>query len=516
MVAKQPENEPVQLKNLSTPRKNAAKKIVQSFGENIVPNVEAAAEGQQRQSENATDPGKSKAYAARARRLSAVAKELKPKPLTLRQAAKNRVALVESAATDLSPKTDKKGNPVYQWGLDSSKVLDKSKEGKPVLQGTRLPGEALAGLGFYHREHRVATAALPDNEAAFGATAAASSRARVEDEQASFGEIAKSHISGASIFMHPSIAQHLDAHGAPVPSHMIGSTVLIKDLPAESLAKLASPDIRPMAQLHATGVDLKQYAKTNRESTLVSVIKAVRGETDADKIQNPFTAPKTASFSINKREATPDTEDEYLARFQHLGRAIRGEIEGSQQMFDFHGLRDSNEGILSNEGHSTSDSWDNSVNYHHMLDPRYPDRKAMGEVVPGSKSAIVNGKRISVHPSPDVGGQAVYHAFNNAAASEAAKTLQEKYNLSYTVPAAGVQEVVWAPARRMDRKETSEEFKTADRGMRDTLRAQANSTRHNLRKNERLNSSFEANVDRLASGKAPKLTTTQREDGMLF
>lgn len=512
MTKKQPENEPVQLKNLSAPRKTAAKNIVGAFGENIATNVRGAAAAQQRQSTNATDPSKASAYAARSRRLNAVAPIVKPKKLTVTDAAKNRVALIGAASRDIAPKHDSSGEVVHQWAQGQDKTLDKSGKGKPVLGGVRLPNEAIAGLGFYHQEHRTASEALPGNDAAFGATAAASSRSRVEDEQASFGEIARSHNNGAKIFMHPRLAKHLQDAGAPVPAHMINRSVGIHEIPAESLAKLANPDIRQEAQVHATGVDLKQLAKTNREDTRVTVIKAVRGETAVDKIQNPHSAPKTASFAINKREATGATEDEFLARMQHLGRAERGEVSGSQQMMDFHGLRNSNEGILSNEGHTTEDSWMHSTNYHHMVDERYPDRKVMGEVVPGNKAAEVNGKKVSVHSSPDFGGQGVYHAFGNAATTEAAKMLEKKHNFGFAVPAAGIQEVAWSAARRMDRKETSPEFKQASRDLDGSLRDQVNHDRHQVRKNTRLNNSFEKNTARMTKGTAPKSPA----DGMLF
>jgi hypothetical protein len=147
-----------------------------------------------------------------------------------------------------------------------------------------------------------------------------------------------------------------------------------------------------------------------------------------------------------------------------------------------------------------------------MITPEYPDKKVMGELIPGVKTAKVRGKDVSVYPHPDFGGQSVYHAFGNQATSTAAKMLQDKYQLHYTVPAAMVQETAWAAARREDYKETNPEFKESASSMQKSLRQQETEKRATLRANSRLSSSLDANVSRMDKGKAPKSPS----DGMLF
>ena len=520
--------EAVQVSALPKPAQAAVANIVGDMGTSVKKNLKNAAASQARQaatasakSEAAETPEKqtefqkkSTAYSARARRLSAAVPALKAQKLTVTDAAANRVALVEKAAKEMAPTVGSSGDVARQWKQDK-KTKNIADGGKPILSGVKLPGEALAGVGFYHRTHEEALAAMSYNpEAAFAATAVASSRSRIEDESASFGEVARIHHpdSSASLYMHPAIVHHLHSNGVDVPVNQIGKHVAIRDVSAPALAALTHPDIRATAHANSNDVNFADLAKTNTKGTLEHLIHSVRGSVDADKIQNPLTAPKTWSFARNKADATPGTRDEYEARAYHLGKVIRGEIDSGQQMFDFHGLRDSNEGILSNQGHSTEDSWMHSTNYRHMMAPEYPDKKVMGELIPSVKTATVRGKDVSVYPHPDFGGQSVYHAFGNQATSTAAKMLQDKYHLGYTVPAAMVQETAWAAARRDDYKETDPAFKDAAKTMQASLRQQETEKRANARRNAKLSASLDDNISRMDKGKAPK----NPSDGMLF
>lgn len=485
--------EPVQAKNLPKESKAALKNIMADFGSSASAvaqkhadysvtasnkyagkQAEFEAQGDTEAAEDAAK--KSTAEAARGRRATAVSKVVKNKPLTVHQAAKNRVALVEAAARDLSPKTDAAGNVVYMWTQNrNTKELDKSTPNlkKPVLEGVRLPGETLAGLGFYHQAHQETMAgSSADSDTAFTATAAASSRSRVDDETSASNELLNAHVNGATVYMHPVIVAHLKSKGIAVPASHFDKEVPVSKISAPALAEMANPSIRPQVQTHAKGIDFNQVAKTSTMDNRLKVIAAVRGQYK----QNPHSAPKTWSYAENKRTATPETEDEYQARAYHLANVIRGEVSGNQMMFDFSGLRDSNEGILSNEGHTTGDSWEKSIDFNHVVDERYPDPKAMGEFNPQTKKY----KGVSVYRNSKYDTAAVHHTFINQAHSEAAKMLQEKYNLHYTVPAAMVQEVDWAAQRRKAYGETDPEFKTAAAEL---ARKQVTDARTNARKN---------------------------------
>ena len=495
----QPLNEAVQAKNLPKKSKTALANIMGELGSTapFVAQKEAdysevaskVAAGKQADFEEQGDTaaaeksaGLSKAYAAKSRRANAVSKVVKSTPLTVRQAAKNRVALVESAARDLAPKRTTEGDVVYKWKQDrNTKELDKSTPDikKPVLDGVKLPGETLAGLGFYHRAHEeVTSSAVTDSDIGFAATAAASSRSRIGDESASFTEISKAHAYGATVHMHPAIISHLQSRGISTPQEQFDKPVSVSQISTPALAEMANPSIRSLVQTHSKGIDFNQVAKTSTMENRVKVISAVRG----DFTQSPYSAPKTWSYAENKRSANPATEEEYQARAYHLANVIRGNVAGGQQMFDFSGLRDNNEGILSNEGHTTGDSWEKSIDFNHVVDERYPDPKAMGEFNPRGKSSQVDGERVSVFPHPEYDNAAVHHTFINQAHSEAAKMLQKKYSLHYTVPAAMVQEVDWAAQRRKAYGEDNPEFKNTVAGI---ARQKVTDDRANARKNKR-------------------------------
>lgn len=514
----EPANEALQLKSLPASRKKAVTKIVGDLGKGIKTAVSDASDAQARAAAAASDKAstaetpakkaeyeqKAKGYSARSRRLENLGSVVKPGKLTLETSSDNLVNLVEQGARDLAPARDSEGNVRRQWTIDASGVnRNPGMKGKPILGGARMPGEALAGAGFYHRTHKEAVEAMPDApERAFGATAAGSSRASIESEKASFEEIAKSHTNGSSIYMHPAIYKHLyDNNANPSPSTM-GTRVKISDLPAESVAELANPQIRSLVTSHSTGIDFAQVGKASNKANRVKVIKTVRGETPAEDSQNPFTAPKTWSFKQNKMDATPDTQGEYEMRAAHLSDTINGRIHGGQQMFDFYGLRHSNEGILSNEGHTTEDSWQKSAQMKHLVPEEYPDKKALGELNVSGKTAVVGGKKVTVSPNPEVSGQAVMHAYNNAATSEAAKKLETKYGITHTVPGALVQEVGWAVSRRNDYKESSPEFKE-----------RAATIMHDAATEQRQ----QAHKDRMtARATASKTGLTPKQDGMLF
>jgi hypothetical protein len=522
--------EAVQLKNLPSAAQTAATNIVGSMGKNIRGTVQAAASSQYKQSETAkakaddaaTDVDrdafskKTTAYKARGRRLEGVLPALKGKKLTVQDAAANRVDLVEKAAKDLAPMVSPEGTTARLWKQDrNTKQIASDSEGPPQLSGFRLPHESIAGVGFYHQAHEVALAAMEYNpEAAHGATAVASSRARIEDEDASFNEAARIHHpdSTSSVYLHPAIVNHLESKGISIPASQHGTHVHVRDLPSHVLSALSDSSIRATVHANSKNIDFGNLAKTNQPKTLTRLIDAVRGDIEANKIQNPLTAPKTWSFAKNKSDASPETRDEYEARAYHLGKTIRGEISGGQQMFDFSGLRESNEGILSNEGHTTEDSWMHSTNFRHMVDPRYPDKKVMGEVLPSVKTAKVRGKTTPVYPHPDFGGGSTYHAFGNAATIQAAKDLQSKYGLSYTVPSALVQETAWAAARREDYKETNPKFVDAAKSMVGSLREQETSRRATARAAAQAAASLDRNITAMGKGRAPKPPA----DGMLF
>ena len=486
----QPANEAIQTKNLPTASRKAVHKIVGDMGKDVKGVIGTSVKSLKTQSANAAarsaaaatpedaakEAKKSAGYDARVRRLETIGTVVKPRKLTVQQAADNIESLVRLGATDLAPARDENGTIQRMWKIDEATGgVDKGPgiKGKPILAGTRMPGETLAGMGFYHAGHEEARSISPDNpEAAFSATAAASSRSRVEDEEAAAAAVFRAHRSGATVYMHPAIYQHLANTGSAPSAALINQTVKVADLPTETVAHMADSEISPLMRVHSKGVDFTQIGKASNLENRLKVIRIARGETPSDEGQNPFSAPKTWSYARNKAEATPETRDEYNMRGAHFADVLTGRVGGGQQMFDYHGLRNSNEGILSNEGHTTEDSWMKSVDMRHMVPAEYPDKKALGELGPSTKQAVIGGKTVKVHPHPDAAGPAVMHAFGNEATTTAAKQMQSKLGVDYAVPAAMIQEVAWASARRTDYKESVPEYRDQLAGLQHSAAAE--------------------------------------------
>ncbi|CAB4123981.1 hypothetical protein UFOVP45_82 [uncultured Caudovirales phage] len=522
-----PLTQAVRTADLTREGKGVAKAVVADMGSNLKAKITSSASALEGQAANASAKGddSASASASKARRLRALTPYVTESPLTVEKMAKNKAEMFKAGFKDLSVATTPSGEPQYRWKQNkNTKEIATDSKGKPqldtrnpILKGTRIPGEIASGLGFYHSDHLKAVEALPENpEAAFGATAAASSRNRIEDEQALTTAAANAHRNNSTVFMHPAIVDHLASKGITIPAGQFNKEVPTAHIPAHALAEMTNPAIRGVVTANSKGIDFRELSKGNSTATIAKVISAVRGETPASEIQNPGTAPKTWSFAQNKREATPDTRDEYNVRAQHIGRVINGEVGAGQQLFDYTGLQSSNSGILSNEGHTTNDSWEYSGNLEHALDRRYPDRKALGELVPSNKSMLTpNGptkRGPSAHPHPDVAGPAIYHAVSNEAHSRAAKSVEKELNLPFTVPSAMVQEVDWATLRRRGGGESDPTFKAHHQALAGQADIEAKLAAHHAKTAAKANASLGANTIRMQSGKAPKAPG----EGMLF
>jgi hypothetical protein len=326
---------------------------------------------------------------------------------------------------------------------------------------TRLPGESYAGQGFYHENRQEVVDTLeahPSNltlRNALGAAGALSTRNTPEREKATTKELIKGHSQGVVSMTEglDEATRHYDKDAKAVlqgrraafqiPTELLGKDMEFKDVPGEVVAAVSSPYARERgSQDHVTGVDLTEMGRTGMHGNRARAQDMLRTGAETD----PHGNPKHSGYVDSHDLATPESKGEFNLRAMHLGKVARGEVAGGQGMFDFYGLRDSNEDILSNEAPTAEDSWMKSASYHN------PEGsfKAAGETSLGKKTLTKNGVK-----RPTIGGgntqftaAGIEHAVHHQATVDASKQIQSDLDVDFTVPSIMVQEGVWADARR--------------------------------------------------------------------
>lgn len=326
---------------------------------------------------------------------------------------------------------------------------------------TRLPNEAYAGQGFYHENRQEVADTLEKNPSnltlknALGAAGALSTRNTPEREKATTKELLKGHSRG-SVSMTEGLneaTKNYDKDASAVlegrraafqiPTELLGKNMEFKDVPGEVVAAISSPYARERgSQEHVTGVDLTEMGRTGMHGNRARAQDMLRSGAKTD----PHGNPKHAGYVESHALATPESRGEFDLRGMHLGKVARGEVAGSQGMFDFYGLRGSNEGVLSNEAPTAQDSWMKAVSYNNPQG----SYKAAGETSLGKKTLVKNGVK-----RPTIGGgntqftsAGIEHAVHHQATVDAAKQVQSDLGVDFTVPSIMLQEGTWADARR--------------------------------------------------------------------
>jgi hypothetical protein len=335
-------------------------------------------------------------------------------PVSLRQATDRRVSAVERAATV-----------------------------------NRKDTESIAGAGWYFDHRREAESAVAgteiDSQRAMDAASRLSPRAQPEQEKASLRGLAQAHQNGLVTF-HPDV---VDALGN-VPRELHGRTIPFASVPSDIVAGMSRSGVRERVEPHTSGVDLAAISQVSLDKNIKAAHEVLQSGASAP---SPHKNPKMWSYSDSHRDAIPDSpeEGEYRLRAADLGAKIRGEEMRGQQMLDYYGKRSSNEGILSNEGHTAEDSWMNSVS----SGVKGTDAKVMGDLTLTRKGDIGAG---DTRITP--GG--LQHAWNHEATTRAASRLERKYDTEYTVPSRLVQEAAWYTARREAPKRANAVSASAD------------------------------------------------------
>lgn len=352
--------------------------------------------------------------------------------------------------------------------MDSMVSARKNAFGQALAGDVRQPEEDYAGQGFYFK-HRgelddiASITNLPVSHIA-GATARLSVQTKPESEKASLRALSMAHAHGTMNFT-PDVVNALRSSGAKVSEDLHGKKVPFRDLPAEVVQHVTNPKIRARLQPHAHGVDIDNLAKSSMRANIKQAHEVLQGQ-GLDPIKNP----KLFSYAHNHDIAVPNSAEqkEYEMRGAHVGKAKRGEIAGGQEMFDFYGLRDSNEGVLSNRLPTPNDSW--------MLANEYDQpqgvRKVAGDVNLSAKSGKTKrGREISVGmDDATISAAGLQHSLGNEVTHRVAKETQEELNLGFTVPAMMVQEGTWAAERRNAGGDT--DVKVSKREKKDAEKAQ--------------------------------------------
>ena len=330
--------------------------------------------------------------------------------------------------------------------MDSMVSARKNAFGQALAGGVRKPTEDYAGQEFYfkHRGELDEVASLTNlpMDRIAGATARLSVQTKPESEKASLRALAMAHAHG-SINFTPDVISALSSSGANVHKDLHGKKVAFRDLPAEVVQHVTTPAIRARLQPHAHGVDIDNLAKSSMRKNISLAHEVLQGQ-GLDPIKNP----KLFSYAHNHDIAIPDSAEhkEYQMRASHMGKVARGEMAGGQGMFDFYGLRDNNEGVLSNQLQTPNDSW---MIANEAQQPQAV-RKVAGDITMERKSGKTKrGRNIDIAPGyATVSTECIQHAVGNEATHRAAKEIQQDLGLDFTVPAMQVQEGVWAAERR--------------------------------------------------------------------
>lgn len=316
----------------------------------------------------------------------------------------------------------------------------------------RLPQEDYTGQEFYFK-HRgeideIRSAAnTPDIDLGrvLGATARLSVRTTPEGEKASAKGLLGAHARG-SVNFHPDMVNALATakHAATVPEELHGKQVPFSTLPSNIVKAMVDPKVRSQIEPHVSDVNIGEISKSSMASNISEAHKTLQGT----NLPNPKVNPKQFSYQSAHELAVPNSPEhgEFKMRAMNLGQVARGEQSPNQLMFDFHGLRDSNEGVLSNKLTMPEDSWMNAISY----DQPAAIKKAAGDVTLGTKKGTTKrGRELSVGAgNKDITPLGIQHAVNSAATSRAAKDVQETLGVGYTVPAMMIQEGDWAETRR--------------------------------------------------------------------
>jgi hypothetical protein len=318
----------------------------------------------------------------------------------------------------------------------------------------RLPDEHIGGAEFYYNHRKQVDDIVAGSDTSISTALDAGSKLSVRTapvaEKESLTALISAHKSGVVHFDAPlinALSNLRNKNGervVSVPEKHWGKSVPFSEVHPKVAAELTNPAVRDIAKQHSTGVDLDGLAKTAIRGNISHAQSVMQGEASS-----PYTNPKQISYAAAHMVSEPGTSEheEYRDRARKVGEALRN--GAYQESFDFHNLRSSNEGALSNKASTPADLWERRVSYAQpgkafttSSDANYVTKKS--RTTPSGKVQTVGLKDAKVTP---IG---IEHAVHQEAVHQTATHLQQKLGLDFTVPATLVQETTWAGARRAE------------------------------------------------------------------
>lgn len=410
---------PLQWNQMSPSEQGALQTHMDTHFSNISEEMGNAAATKEDLVKTATAKGKTEnaaAYRTQASRLREVQRNVENRPVSLEEAASNRVGLFKKAATDPS---------------------------------IRMEGDQpLIGSGWYFASHGTHLATHPEGSELearhFQASAALSPGVDPVNERRAAAALSSAHHSGY-VILSQTLIRHLNSNGENIPNEAIGSPMPIAHLSGRSVASLATTSnqrLRSHVIKQSSGVDWDGIRFGKIVNQIAKAHDILSGRTSI----SPIEAPKTWGYAQTHALSRPNSpeEKEYQMRADHLAGVLRGEVHPGQQMLDFFGLRNSNEGILSNRAHTAEDSWMMGISSQNLVsNPSHI--KAVSDA-PLRRTTTDSGP---VYPTDTrIKPITLRHTWENKATSLAAEKLQHELGVDYTVPATMMQEVPWTVMRR--------------------------------------------------------------------
>jgi len=374
----------------------------------------------------------------RGRALEAIAPHFENKPITLEGAASHRIALARSGA-----------------------------------RRAMVEGES-SGANWYYEHHQkladVASSTGIDKSRVIAASASMSPQNNPTQEHAAVKALAEAHANPEARVRVTHAA--VDAAKAAEPENAeehermreyVGHDLHPRQLESGHLAALSNPKVR--GHVDTTGVDLGEVAKGGVKSQVTKAVDVLRGNIRPDRAISPVTSPKVWSYHQNIAAAVPGTAEQYefLGRAHHATTQIPG-----QGRFDLHGLQGSQQGLLTERGHTAEDSWMHAINTGQRLESvNVPGRTGRAGMQSPAKFAVGEGGGVNekgINRTYERGGRTrsilrgatssgLEHAWSNQATNLAAQQMG--------MPSTAVQAMSWTEGRRRAGKDPEYEARRA-------------------------------------------------------
>ena len=309
-----------------------------------------------------------------------------------------------------------------------------------------------AGWYFDHRSDldEIANTNNIESDRIVTASAVMSPSNSPSNEKAAVASLALLHSQNPMVHIGEGARKHIGTSGS----------VRFSDLTPDQASKLASANIRQHVSVE--GVDTSDWHGLSKAGTNRNAAKAIgvlRGDIADHEAIDPHTSPKVWSYrdSISKARPGGAVHEEYLSRAQSLL-----EMPGSERL-DLFGLKHSTEGILSPTKTTAEDTWMMAVSSSqqlkalgtgpmksHISPAKFvaSDKSSMDRI---SKTADINGQRVSAYPNNAVTTEGLTHAWHNDATIRSAGQLSKQ--TGEIMPSVLAQETAWTESRRQAGKD---------------------------------------------------------------